>query len=152
MMYFRKPSSISLLARAERAEASADAALAIVSKARAKAVRQRLLAARVEAEETAVRLEKKALTTELLSNKASHDYSLALGEQSKAESALLVAKRYVVQTLQCLEACERESDAAGSLATVARKQVPVTESKESNAAGSLTTIARKRELVTESKK
>lgn len=129
-MYFRKPSSITLLARAEQAEATADTALAVVSKARAKAARQRFLAARVEAEETAVRSEKEAISAESLAGKALEDYMLALHEKDVAEGTFLAAQRNVNQVRERLEVCEKESEAATSVAKAARAEVPTTESKE----------------------
>ena len=125
---FRKPSSITLLAKAERAEAAADKALAVVSKARSEAARQRLLASRVEAEETAVRFEKKAVSIELLVDRAKNDLSLAFSAENKAAGELNAAKQGVAQTTKRLEALESEAFAADAAAKAARKKVPTTES------------------------
>jgi len=129
-MSLRKPSSVRLLAKAERAEAAADAALAVVSKARAKAMRQRFLAARVEAEEAAERSERKADTDKMLAQEAKQDYHIALNEQSRVKSDLLVAEKNVARTLQHLEGCEEEFELALAAADVARAEVPKTEGTE----------------------
>lgn len=127
---FRKLNSITLLAKAERAEATADKALAVVSKARSEAARQRLLAARVESEETAVRLEKKALSTELLVDRAKHDLSLASSARNKAEGELNAAKQNVEEAWKRVKACEGDDADASDAANAARVKVPTTESTE----------------------
>jgi hypothetical protein len=129
-MFLRKPTSIRLLAKALKAEAAADAALAFVTEARAKAMRQRFLAVRVEAGEVADRLEQKADIDKLLNREAKQAYHSALNEQSRVKSDLLVAEKSVMRALQRWESCEKEFDLALVAAKVARGEVPKAEGTE----------------------
>jgi len=129
-MFLRKLSSISLLAKAERADADADAALAVVSKARAKAMRQRFLAARVEAEEAAERLERKADTNKLLCREAAQDCQIAVNELERVRSELQVAEKSVERAGRQSRACDTEFDLVSTAAKAARAKVPKTEGTE----------------------
>ena len=129
-MFSRKPSSIRLLAEAERADADADAALALVSKARSKAMRQRFLAARVEAEELADRLERKAHLTKLLVQAAKRDHHVALNEESRVKNNLQVATKNAQRASRHYEACIRDLDLFATDARIARSKVSRTKGKE----------------------
>lgn len=129
-MFLRKPSSIRLLAAAEKAEADADAALAVVSKARSKAMRQRFLAARVEAEEDAVRLEKTASIAASLVDKAVQEHHFSKSERDRVHNEFLAAQGNVERAKKCLVIYTKAFDTAITAAKAARAEVPKTESTE----------------------
>jgi len=73
---FGKSTSISLLAKADKAEQVAERAMAMAQEARTNAARKRQLAARTEMEEAAVRLEKEAAAAVFQFNRSQQDFHL----------------------------------------------------------------------------
>jgi hypothetical protein len=126
-MMFRRPNKLALLARADKAEATAEKALNTATKARAEAYRQRILADRIEVEENATRLEREAVSAELVATQAAQDFQLAQQTQNNVDAALKAADRNVELTWQYLDNRKTIAKDAVSLAKEARAEVPVTK-------------------------
>jgi hypothetical protein len=124
---FGKPNVLSLLAKANKAEATADKALSAAKKARSDAARQRVFADRVLVEQNAARLEKEAAAAELVVSQAAQDFQLAQQLQNDADASLKAADRNVELAWQHLDKCKTKSKSYTSLAKEARADVPVTK-------------------------
>jgi hypothetical protein len=120
---------LSLLARANKADATADKALGVAKKARSDAARQRVLVDRVLVEQNAVRLEREATAAALVSSQASQDFQLAQQLQNDADSALKAADRNVELAWQHLDKCKTKSKDAVRVAKVVRDHVPETKNE-----------------------
>lgn len=126
---FGRPNVLSLLARADKADATADKALSAAKKARSDAARRRILAERVLVEQNAARLEQEATAAELVASRASQDFQLAQQLQNDADSALKAADRNVELAWQHLDKCKTTSKSCVSLAQCARADVPRAENE-----------------------
>lgn len=126
---FGKPNVLSLLAKADKADATADKALSAAKKARSDAARRRVLAERVLVEQNAARLETEAAAAELVASQASQDFQLAQQLQNDADAALKAADRNVELAWQHLDKCKTRSKNSIGLAKDARAEVPVTKNE-----------------------
>ena len=124
---FGKPNVLSLLAKANKAEATADKALSAARKARSDAARQRVFAEQVLVEQNATRLEKEASAAELVVSQASQDFQLAQQLQNDADASLKAADRNVELAWQYLDKCKTKSKSYTSLAQEARAEAPATK-------------------------
>ena len=120
---FGRPNKLALLARANKADATAEKALNVAKKARSEAARQRIFAERVEAEEVVARFEKNAATAELVTTQAAQDFQLAQQVQNDADAALKAADRNVELTWKHLEGRKTEAKLARASAKEARARV-----------------------------
>ena len=126
---FGRPNVLSLLAKADKADATAEKASSVVKKARSDAARQRVLAERVLVEQNAARLETEATAAVLVTTQASQDFQLAQQLQNDADAALKAADRNVELAWQHLDKCKTKSRSYASLAKDARAEVPVTKNE-----------------------
>ena len=124
---FGRPNVLSLLAKANKAEATADMALSAAKKARSDAARQRVFAHQVLVEQNAARLEKEAAAAELVVSQAAQDFQLAQQLQNDADASLKAADRNVELAWQHLDKCKTKSKSCTGLAKEARADVPVTK-------------------------
>lgn len=120
---FGRPNKLVLLARADKAEATAEKALNVAKKARSEAARQRIFADRVEAEEVVTRFEKRADAAEILTVQAAQDFQLAQQVQNDADAALKAADRNVELAWKHLEERKTDSKLARASAKEARSRV-----------------------------
>lgn len=124
---FGKPNVLSLLAKADKADATAEKALSVAKKARSEAARQRIFADRVEAEEVVARFVKRADASEILTAQAAQDFQLTQQVQNDADAALKAADRNVELAWKHLEGRKTESKFARTAAKEAQSRVAPSE-------------------------
>jgi hypothetical protein len=122
---FGKVTSTRLLTAADKAEASAQKALATAQAAQADAAKKRELARRVEAKERVVELEKVANATRLAYGQASNAHMAAVIERNVVEAALEAANKKVAATQEALQAAADDFNKAKFTVDAERRRLNI---------------------------